>query len=130
MLQQSQSDSELPAHVLDSLTAEIAVLDKHGEICAVNEAWLRFAQQNGGSVEATGLGTNYLDICRSTKGNDSLFAERACVGIKKVLDGSRRVFQLEYPCHSPLRRRWFLLYVSRLKGDSQHAVTAHLCITD
>jgi signal transduction histidine kinase len=130
LLQQCQSDLELPEHVLDSLTAEVAVLNKDGEICAVNEAWLRFARENGGSVDATGLGVNYLDICRSSKGDDSLFAERACLGIEKVLAGARRVFQLEYPCHSPLRRRWFLLYVSRLKGAPQHAVTVHLCITD
>lgn len=33
MLEQKQSDQELSVHVLDSLTAGIAVLDKDGSVC-------------------------------------------------------------------------------------------------
>ena len=130
MLEQEKSDRDLSVHVLDSLTAGVAVVDKDGTICAVNEAWRRFSHENGGAPEATGIGVNYLDVCRSATGDDSVFAERACLGIERVLDGTRDVFQLEYPCHSPIRKRWFQLYVSRLTGDSQHAVTAHLPITE
>lgn len=130
MLKRNQSDRELSDRVLDSLTAGIAVVNKDGTICAVNDAWRRFSDENGGAPEATGIGVNYLDVCRLAKGDDSVFAERACLGIERVLDGSRDVFQLEYPCHSPIRKRWFLLFVSRLQGDGQLAVTAHLSITE
>jgi len=34
--------------VLDSLSPHIAVLDDSGRIVAVNEAWRRFARENGG----------------------------------------------------------------------------------
>ncbi len=130
MLQQKQTDQDLADRVLDSLTAEIAVLEKDGTICAVNEAWRRFARENSGEPEAIGIGANYLDTCRSATGVDSICAEHASLGIQRVLDGSRDVFQLEYPCHSPIRKRWFLLSVSRLKGNSQLAVTSHVCITE
>lgn len=130
MFSQTQTDHDLADRVLDSLTAEIAVLDSDGTICAVNEAWRRFARENSGEPEATGIGVNYLDTCRSASGIDSIFAEHARQGIERVLDGSRDVFRLEYPCHSPIRKRWFLLSVSRLKGNPKLAVTSHVCITE
>lgn len=130
MLEQKQTDQDLSVHVLDSLTFGIAVIDKDGTICAVNDAWRQFSQHNGGAPEATGIGVNYLDVCRSAHGDDSVFAERVRLGIERVLNGSRAVFEIEYPCHSPIRKRWFQLYVSRLMGDSQRAVAAHLPITE
>ena len=116
--------------ILDSLTAGIAVVNRDGVICEVNDAWRRFCCDNGGSRQATGVGVNYFQVCRSAKGDDSLLAARATEGIQGVLDGSHDVFRLEYPCHSPTEKRWFLLYVSPLKNDSQYAVTTHLPITD
>ncbi|TWU33871.1 PAS domain-containing protein [Novipirellula artificiosorum] len=55
MQDQKQSDQDLSVHVLDSLMAGIAVLDKDGTICAVNETWRRFSHQNGGEPAATGI---------------------------------------------------------------------------
>ena len=129
LLKQNELDRDIADRVLDSLTAEIAVLEKDGTICAVNEAWRRFSHENSGDPEATGIGVNYLDVCRSATGADSILAESACLGLERVLDGSRDVFQLEYPCHSPIRKRWFLLSVSRLKDNPGLVVTSHVCIT-
>jgi signal transduction histidine kinase len=122
--------SLLALQVLDSITAEVAVLDREGTIVAVNDAWNRFAEQNGGSARQTGVGVNYLEVCRSTKGFEQPTAEVACQGIQQVLDGSREIFKLEYPCHSPSEKRWFMLYVSRLKAQPDFVVTTHLSITD
>ncbi len=121
---------DLSREILDSLTAGVAVVDHNGVICEVNQAWRRFCAENGGSDEKTGLGVNYLEVCRSAQGEDWLLAARASAGIEEVLAGSRDVFRLEYPCHSPTQQRWFLLYVSRLANDSRYAVTSHLPITD
>ena len=125
-----RSESNLPWQVLDSLTAGIAVVDNRGTICAVNEAWERFCKENGGSPQATGVGTNYLDVCRAATGEDSIFAQRACIGIEEVLNGSRETYKLEYPCHAPNQERWFLLFVSRLKDSADAVVTAHFSITE
>src|SRR5687768_16627572 len=55
--------------IRDSLSAHIAVIDKVGEIIAINEAWKKFAELN--SVEEnlinTGIGQNYLDVCREAE---------------------------------------------------------------
>ena len=42
--------------------------DNEGNIRATNEAWKRFALDNGGSETATGIGTNYLSVCQSAQG--------------------------------------------------------------
>ena len=120
---------DLSAQILDSLTVVVAVIDSNGVICAVNEAWSRFARENGGTPERTGIGVNYLDVCNSVRGADCACAQSARLGIERVLEGESDVFLFEYPCHSPVKMRWFLLYVSRLMGNPNYVVTAHLSIT-
>ena len=120
----------LSQRVLDSLTAEIAVLDRNGTIVAVNEAWCRFALDNGGTEDATGVGVNYLDICNAADGEDAYAGQQVAAGIKQVLEGTEDVFKFEYPCHSATKKRWFLLYVSRLCATDCYAVTTHLSITE
>jgi len=49
--------------VLDSLSDHIAVLDRHGTILAVNDAWEAFAADNDADgVTRLGQGLNYLEI--------------------------------------------------------------------
>ena len=116
--------------ILDTLGAHIAVVDRSGRIVAVNRAWSRFADENAGLPEHTGVGTNYLDVCRRVKGRDVEDAGKSLAGLLAVLDGSRPEFHLEYPCHSPTERRWFLLHASPVSGSPGWAVTAHLTITE
>ena len=122
--------SDISRLVLDSLSAEVAVLDKHGTIVDVNDAWKRFALANGGSPETTGVGVNYLEVCRKAEDDESFLADKAYCGIRRVLDGAQTAFMLEYPCHSDTEHRWFLLSVSRLKSKRSHVVTTHLSITE
>ena len=125
-----RTDSGLWKKVLDSLTAEVAVIDDHGTIVAINDAWERFALENNGSLDKTCVGVNYLSVCRAADGKDSPLAEQAYRGIRQVINGERDVFKLEYPCHSATLNRWFLLYASRLQADERYVVTTHLTITD
>ena len=92
--------------------------------------WSRFADDNGGLPEHTGVGTNYLDVCRRAGGRDADDAARSLDGLQAVLSGSQPEFRLEYPCHSPTERRWFLLQASPVSGSPGGAVTAHLTITE
>lgn len=112
--------------ILDALVDNIAVIDQDGSIRAVNEAWKRFARENGGSADlsAMDVGVNYLAAC---KGGDS-FSEAALAGITGILKGKMAHFTLEYPCHSPTERRWFLMNVTPL-AQRNGAVIAHINIT-
>jgi PAS domain S-box-containing protein len=123
-------DESLSQAVLDALTANIAVIDAGGIIRMVNAAWRRFAQENseGKDISATGVGTNYLEICKRAVEQANDDAGAALKGILGVLSGELSQFTLEYPCHSPLEKRWFLMNVTPLARHSG-TVVAHINIT-
>ncbi|WP_200230183.1 PAS domain-containing protein [Rubrivivax gelatinosus] len=122
--------------ILNSVSAEIAVLDRDGVIIAVNEPWLRFARENsppdGRAAAGTGVGANYLGICQpqgqTTDGADDAHAARA--GIAAVLEGRLPRFCMEYPCHSPREQRWFSVTVTPLGSDGRGAVVSHANISE
>jgi PAS domain S-box-containing protein len=117
--------------VLDAIGANVAVLDRHGVITAVNAAWEYFARDNGdrSGGAGTGVGVNYLDVARRATGASSEGAAEALAGIQDVLGGHGRVFTHEYPCHSPSEQRWFMLRATPLADDAGGAVLAHIDIT-
>ena len=92
----------------DSLSKQIAILDQNGVIRDVNKAWRRFARENGSQVqERNPIGVNYLSVCEQAIGRpNGEEAEAALIGIRSIIEGQREEFQLEYPCHSPEKRRW------------------------
>jgi PAS domain S-box-containing protein len=122
---------QLDQAILDSLSAHIAVLDKEGSIIAVNDSWVRFATENDyrPRLERTGVGTNYLEVCRKARGKFAEEAQQALAGIEAILEGTTTRFTLEYPCHSPTQERWFLMSVTPL-SQRQGAVVSHLDITE
>lgn len=117
--------------VLGSLAPHIAVLNRQGEIRAVNDAWRRFAQENEYPLHGdTWVGINYLDVCRRAQGPYSREAQKAFAGIQSVINGKASSFTLEYPCHSPDQQRWFLVSASPFAGRHGGAVVSHLDITE
>lgn len=120
--------------ILNSVSAEIAVLDRNGVIVAVNEPWRRFALENGlepGEADSlTGIGSNYLQVCQPILDTDvDQDAANARQGIQEVLDGNLSSFNLEYPCHSPLQQRWFSLSATPLVNAAGGVVVSHTEIT-
>ncbi|WP_301103109.1 PAS domain S-box protein [Propionivibrio sp.] len=118
--------------VLNSVAAEIAVIDRAGVIQAVNERWRNFSVENsvepGHPVSHADIGTNYLAVCEADPSSPS--ARKARDGIQAVLDGRLPSFSLEYPCHSTRQQRWFSMIVTPLGQDLQHGVTiTHTDIT-
>lgn len=115
--------------VLDALSAAVAVLDESGTIVVVNAAWRAFARANGGGASC-GEGTSYLRVCDEARGEGAEEARAFAAGIRGVLGGALSGFALEYPCHGPGGRRWFIGRVSPFAGpDPARAVVAHEDIT-
>jgi PAS domain S-box-containing protein len=127
-LQESEAFSRA---ILNALEAHIAVLDEAGFIVGVNAAWERFAYENSGSAQGrTGMGMNYLEVCRQASGESADEAYRVLAGLEGILNGSRGRFSLEYSCHSPVEHRWFLLNATPLLKTGYGAVVAHQNITE
>ncbi len=116
--------------IFDSLSSHVCVLDRHGVILKVNEAWTEFAGHNSDrAVAKADVGDNYLDICRKAiVGGDPTVAE-ILRGIESVLAGSRPYFSTEYACHSPTEQHWFVMRVKVLKGSGA-VVISHVDISE
>lgn len=97
---------------LDAMSAHIAILDEGGTILEVNSAWRRFAAENGCDDSVCGVGANYLAVCAAATVDDARAVAR---GIRTVIGLETDEFCLEYPCHSPAERRWFIARVTRFE---------------
>ncbi|WP_436925790.1 ATP-binding protein [Halosimplex amylolyticum] len=112
----------------DALPAQVAVVDAEGVIRETNRAWRQFGTDNGFRGDVEMVGENYLSVC---DGSEDEAATEAAAGIRSVLAGERTEFTLEYPCHSPNERRWFLMRAIVLpECEEPHALVMHVDITD
>lgn len=100
--------------ILNTLPANIALLDNQGVIIDVNDAWSRFAIENGYALPGYGKGENYITISNQACGNDEKDGKTVAVGIKAVRDGQINEFVFEYACHSADQKRWFRMIVTPL----------------
>jgi PAS domain-containing protein len=122
---------DLHQMIMNALLEHIAIIDRHGEIVMVNRAWRQFAQNNGG-LPTAGLGVNYLELCDRTPGGNDSDCRKVAERLRAILAGKLRFFSLEYPCHSPLVKRFFQMHATPLPlehGLPLGAVIAHADIT-
>lgn len=108
--------------VFRAMPSMIALIGRNGVIRSVNDNWIRFSEENGGSPSAAWIGANYLDHCAD---NDP-----ARNGIIDVLAGRQERFALDYPCHSPTEDRWFRMLVSPIQAEGGGAAIMHVSITE
>lgn len=120
-----QRDS-LARLTLDTLPFNIAVLDDEGTILFTNRAWNEFAGVGPGKRDEL-VGVNYFG---QTDTEADEYAAQALDGLQTVMEGERDIFTLEYPCHSPNEKRWFLMRAAPLpEHDEGSVVVAHIDIT-
>jgi PAS domain S-box-containing protein len=116
--------------ILASLSSHIAVVDNHGTIISVNEAWKNFARQNNEIChESEGEECNYFEICEKAIVNGDVYAEKVFKGLKAVLNKETARFEMEYFYNSP-EKRWFILSISGFDGDIHKAVIRRSDITE
>jgi diguanylate cyclase (GGDEF)-like protein len=118
--------------ILDAMTEHIAVIDSKGWIVMVNQAWRRFARDNG-VPDVLWQEANYLEVCRRSaraSGEDGRQAQIVLGGLQAVLAGRLSQFQWEYSCHSPREQRWFMMRATPLTESPGGAVITHVNITD
>ena len=124
--EQAVRESERFLHsTLNALSSHVAIVDETGTIVAVNAAWRRFAGMNGCEMTACEIGSNYLEVCaKASSSCDD--AKAAADGIQRALAGSEEEFTLEYPCHSPEQKRWFVMRVTPFADEGPvRVVIAH-----
>jgi PAS domain S-box-containing protein len=116
--------------VFDSMGSHIAVIDKAGKILITNNAWKKFGLENGITLERSSEGTNYFEVCRNAIKSGDRLAAKILIELRKILNNKSTSFQIEYPCHSPTVKRWFLLSANLFDGNETLVVLRHVDITE
>lgn len=112
-----QESERFARATIDALDFALCVLDEHGRIVAVNRAWREFALANGGRVSDLCEGADYLAVCEMAAGLANPVAGQVAAAIRTALAGGDQDFSVEYECHAPDERRWFLMRMSAFPSD-------------
>ena len=116
--------------VLNSLSANIAILDEHGVILETNQAWRNYATANKMEGSDDSIGVNYLALCDATTGKETKYARDVAAGIRSVITGDTKEFLYDYPCHGPDGRHYFYLRAIRVaEKEPVRVVVSHEDIT-
>ncbi len=117
-------------HACNALPLIACMIGADGIIRYVNAAWLRFAGENGISdFSVVSPGVSYLDVCRRAVQAGEESAREALEGLEAVLQGRIVEFSLEYPCHSPDKKRWFLMKAAPHEQGC-FALIVHIDVTE
>ncbi|WP_412852438.1 ATP-binding protein [Ectothiorhodospira shaposhnikovii] len=116
--------------IIDSLSANICVLDMSGTIVAVNRSWREYGRKGQAPEDRISQGINYLDVCDRAAARGIADAARIAAGIRGVIAGDLEVYEDEYRIDPQTHR----IRVTPLKAVAEqqrhHLVISHLDITD
>src|SRR5450830_1743764 len=99
--------------LINSLTVGVVILDELGTVTCVNNVWSCFGNSDDGGIpDNKFVGINYLAVCDQVRGSDAEYAGAMAAGIRAVMSDKTSEFSLEYPCHSPVEKHWFVCRVA------------------
>lgn len=127
-----RESSTLTQSVLDSLTTQIAVVNRDGLIVAVNDAWRKCTRISSAQADDIGIGMDYLDICRRVAGRDARLAQSMADTIRSILDG-RPVSgpsEYEHACRLGSEVRWFFITIVPNRGIHAGAIISQVDMTE
>ena len=121
------SNADLHVSILDAITANIALLNKEGDIIAVNDAWVQFVELHELPLENLGVGANYIACCEQ---QDSPGGMAVIEGLRSLWAGDSDLFRLEYEVPLPDGPIWMRVTAKRVGDvDKPLIIVAHEDIT-
>ena len=122
--------SPLAKTVINSLSANIAIIDEMGVILETNQAWRNYATVNQMEGASDSIGVNYLELCDATIGKEAKDARNVAAGIRSVIKGEIKEFMYDYPCHGPDGRHFYYVRAVRVAEEQPiRVVVSHEDIT-
>jgi two-component system, NarL family, sensor kinase len=115
---------------IDSLSAQIVILDAEGTIVASNKAWRRFAVSHWPKHLVAGLGSNLLELYAQALDRSTDFSQLGA-GIRAILAGKRTTMRHIYHSGLGVTGSWYQLIAARfIHQDESFAVVATEDVTD
>ncbi len=122
---------DLTNAVLATLSDQVAFVDRDGNVTAVNEAWKSFdCECCDLAIQRSGVGSNYLEVCRAAEQAGAGGVEGAILGLRAVLEGSRPHFSLTYVCQSLSGQQWFRMTAAPIGSPPDGAVISHTSVVE
>ena len=117
--------------ILNTLPANIALLDEKGIIADINDAWRNFSDENGFVGPDYGIGDDYIAISKRSFCVRKEEGKKVANGIRAVLQNKAEEFVFEYSCDSRDIKRWYRMVVTPLQ-DKEYtgAVVMHIDISE
>ncbi|HNP21813.1 MAG TPA: PAS domain S-box protein [Panacibacter sp.] len=116
--------------ILNTLPANIALLDSGGNILEVNDSWRKFAEENGFEAASSCIGANYIDIFRKSFGGAAEDSGAVAEGLEAILRHKKQEFVFEYACHLHETKRWSRMIATALQDKAYAgAVVMHIDVT-
>jgi PAS domain S-box-containing protein len=116
-------NTDLSSDVLNSLSAQVAVVDHDGIVVAINDAWEEHVKDEAWHWSHVHLGENLVRHFREFVGKPVEFTKAIHRGVTEVMRGEVAHFEIEFPAHTSTQRRWFVMRVTPLRqADSTGGV--------
>lgn len=116
--------------ILNTLPANIALVDKSGRIIEVNDAWRTFAA-DGFKGKDYPVGTNYINVSKRSGGEGKTDKVNMASGLEAVLDEELDEFVYEYSADDTGPEKWFRMIATPLQETAYAgAVIMHMDISE
>jgi signal transduction histidine kinase/CheY-like chemotaxis protein len=109
---------------LDALSSRILILDQHGVVVAVNQAWRDFAQHCSTGLATLREGDDHLAACDVAAAAGDDVAARMAAGLRGMLAGQQDSMALEYACTTTTGEHWFIARFSLFRRATRDRVVA------
>ena len=119
----------LRSAIFGSLYGHVAAIDREGTIIAVNESWLRLAEEHGADPARVSVGANYFTVCKTVGAMTEADAWSLRGAVAEVLSGASSRAQREYLSRSSHGERWFDVTVETFRRPEGGAVVSHVDVT-
>lgn len=101
----------------DTFDSQIALVDREGEIIALNRAW-KNNSINSGFSKNTNVGDNYLNICKTVVGSESELAREIATEIRAIARSEKTEFRLKYNSENFKLENPLIIHIKQVKYDN------------
>lgn len=120
--------SQEVAVALDFVHAQIALVNRLGDILWVNNAWKEFGLNNG--LNTTSDYGNYFEVCRNATGDGSDDATLVLMGFAQIFKANLKYFKHYYRCDSPTEDRYYHLEIFPSGINKSNVIVKHTDISE
>ncbi len=111
------SNPQLFQATFDAFSSQIALLDRAGEIIALNQAW-KNNSINSCLAKNTKIGDNYLSICKTIVGSQQKLADLIATEIRAIANSEKTEFEIDYTDDHLDQKNWLVIQIRQVKqGD-------------